>query len=114
MSKCIYEYSTNWDDIPFKNKYTVVYENKTYCYCKVNGDDTLKIIDKTCIGDDKQYSFVDKKIDIEQATKTKELHKLNKAINQCKNSIDFYHNQIIIEESKLQHYTDKLKKMKGE
>jgi flagellar motility protein MotE (MotC chaperone) len=43
MSKHIYECEKSYyDSKPIKNQYTVVYENKTYYYCKVNGTDELK------------------------------------------------------------------------
>lgn len=44
MTKYIYEFKKAGYDSKeaCKNKYTVVYENKSFYYCKVNGRDTLE------------------------------------------------------------------------
>ena len=46
MSKFIFDYQTIDVKAPYKNKYTVVYENKTNYYCKVTGSDELKSFSK--------------------------------------------------------------------
>lgn len=48
MSKYIYEYEeTIHTNDPIKNQYTILYENKSYYYCKVNGSDYLKVFTKS-------------------------------------------------------------------
>jgi len=66
MQKCIYELTQDYEGRPIKNKYVVVYENKTYFYCKVYGDDELIAVIKSDIdtfidlyGDKYYYSLED-------------------------------------------------------
>lgn len=47
MSQHIWEYGINYRGEPYKNKYTIVYDNKTYYYCKDNSVDELKQIRKS-------------------------------------------------------------------
>ena len=52
MAKYIYELKLNKNELLNKDKFTVVYENKTYYYCKINGTDELRAIKKEHITSD--------------------------------------------------------------
>lgn len=54
MSKKIWEYNTYNDASPLV-KYTVVYENKTYYYCKVSGTDDLRKFEKSNVETNDRY-----------------------------------------------------------
>jgi|GEM_PF-4577787 hypothetical protein len=42
MSKCLWEVIIKNNEITGKNKYPIIYENKTYIYCKIYGTDKLR------------------------------------------------------------------------
>lgn len=46
MPKYIYEYNITAPKIAYSNQMTIVYENKTYYYCKVNGTGQLYSVPK--------------------------------------------------------------------
>ncbi len=79
MIKYIYEYeiTSNPKSIAYSNQMTVVYENKTYYYCKVNGTDYLRNILKTNVNTGDRY-FTTKQANYDELIKQQEKYRLEK------------------------------------
>jgi len=96
MIKYIYEVARNCYDVVIgKNKHTVVYENKKYYYCKVNGSDELKQIIKERVDDDRYKRFFSKSQDTEIYDKELEETLRNKTIAKLNRDIKMYESQLI-------------------
>ena len=95
MSQHIWEYGRNYRGEPYKNKYTIVYDNKTYYYCKDNSVDELKQIEK---------SRVDNKSETNPAYVTTEIESKSYKESLLKFEIEKLKCDITCDESSINNY----------
>lgn len=92
MSKYIWEYLYDSGAAGGCNKYTVVYDNKTYYYCKVNGTDELKKISKEFVYDGSTRYFLSKSPELDKNVKgfetRREIARLKDKIISCDSCIN--------------------------
>jgi septal ring factor EnvC (AmiA/AmiB activator) len=116
MAKFIIELGNASDGRVYKNHHTVVYENASYYYCRVNGCDELLQIskDKTnkadskyfCPEDEKTPEEMDKwvnRLKLEQHIKTAE-----RKIDSIKSSIKWRENDIVANQRNIVSYQKQL------
>ena len=83
MGKFLWEVTTGNNRELVKNKYTIVYENKSFVYCKVNGTDELKRFYQNKVDNSdfisKNYILTrdEEKINIEIFNRNKKLRDMN-------------------------------------
>ena len=117
MEKYLWEIEKDKNDMPCKNKYTIVYENATYVYCKVGGMDELRQFSKEKIG--KQNSngsylltydgnAVNKEF-LDRQKQEAEIRKLKRDIGYRETSIDMANRTIQRSEKELAELQEKLK-----
>jgi len=87
MNQYIWEYDKNYDGLAYCVKHIVVYENKTYYYCKRNGIDRLTEINKESVGTPNSKYFLTKNPNLDKETKQfaleKEIARLKEEIAAC-------------------------------
>lgn len=124
MSKYIFEYgktyNRNDNKMIFKSKYTVVYENKTYYYCKANGTDELKRITKSDV-DTANYGYFSSQKDIsdiqaelEKQLKMCEIARLKEVIVQNEAHINWRKREIENMQKELESSKTRLEKLESE
>lgn len=95
MSKTIFEYNINQYGQPYKGRFTIVYENKTYYYCKVNGTDVLKEINKDLVNTPSSIYFTDDcdktiSLSLQRKSITCEIARLQDARRRVQENIEYY------------------------